>query len=301
MRFSLHDMAALTELLREAGRRVIMPGFQNLPERAVRQKSGPLDLVTEADEAAEAMIAAGLARRYPGALVVGEEATARDRGLLGGLADADLAFTLDPIDGTANYVAGLPLFGTMLAAIVRGEVAAALIHDPVADDTALALRGEGAWSETPDGRRRDFRVARSVPPARMTGVVSWRYLPDRQRDTVCRNLPRVAAAWDFRCAAHEYRMLAGGHLHFLLFHRLMPWDHTPGWLLHREAGGTAARFDGGPYRPAETGGGLICAPDEAGWQAVRSALLEPQSAGAEGEAGPGPDCLGPDQVLPLQS
>ncbi len=69
------------------------------------------------------------------------------------LADAELAFVVDPVDGTANFAAGLPLFGVMAAAIVRGEVVAAAIHDPVGDDTALALRGEGAWIEAPDGQR----------------------------------------------------------------------------------------------------------------------------------------------------
>ena len=274
MRVSLADMAGLTALLREAGQSEIMPRFRNLPECTVRHKTGPLDLVTEADEAAETVITAGLLRRYPGCLVVGEEATARDPGLLRQLADAELAFTLDPIDGTANYVAGLPLFGTMLAVIVRGEIVASLIHDPVGDESAMALRGMGAWTEAPDGRRTDLRVARSAPVSEMTGVVSWRYLPEQQRHAVCRNLPRMAAVWDFRCAAHEYRMVAAGKCHFLLFYRLMPWDHAPGWLLHHEAGGTAARFDGSPYHPGVTGGGLICAPDRAGWEAIKAALLE---------------------------
>jgi fructose-1,6-bisphosphatase/inositol monophosphatase family enzyme len=275
MRFSLADMAALTALLREAGQSEIMPRFRCLAEGAVRHKTGPLDLVTEADEAAETMITAGLLRRYPGCLVVGEEATARDPGLLEQLADAELAFTLDPIDGTANYVAGLPLFGTMLAVTVRGEIVASLIHDPVVDDTAMALRGEGAWTEAPDGRRTDLRVLPSAPVSEMTGVVSWRYLPEPQRHAVCRHLPRMAAVWDFRCAAHEYRMVAAGKCHFLLFYRLMPWDHAPGWLLHHEAGGIAARFDGSPYDPGIAGGGLICAPDRAAWEAIKAALLEP--------------------------
>ncbi len=274
MTFSAGDLRDLAALLREAGEQEIMPHFRNLPREAVRTKSGPLDWVTDADEAAERLIAAGLRRRHPGCLVVGEEAAAADRGLLDQLAEAELAFTVDPIDGTANYVAGLPLFGTMLSAIVRGEVVAALIHDPVGGDTAMALRGEGAWTETPDGRRTDLRVAASVPAARMTGVVSWRYLPESTRRTVCANLPRMAAAWDFRCAAHEYRMVAGGFCHYLLFYRLLPWDHAPGWLLHREAGGFSARFEGTPYRPAERGGGLICAPDAASWEMVRAALLD---------------------------
>ena len=70
----------------------------------------------------------------------------------------------------------------MAAAIVRGEIVAAVIHDPVGDDTALAVRGEGAWIEAPDGRRQDLRVAAPVPLAQMTGNVSWRFLPEPQRE-----------------------------------------------------------------------------------------------------------------------
>lgn len=272
--FSLADTVALADLLRDVARAEIMPRFRRLDEGAVRAKTGPLDLVTEADEAAERVITAALQDRFPGCVVVGEEATAADPSLLGRLAGADLAFVVDPIDGTANYAAGLPLFGSMVAALVRGEIVAAAIHDPLGDDTALALRGEGAWIESADGRRQDLRVAAPVPVARMTGAASWRYLPGGLRASVSGHLTRVAASFDLRCAAHEYRALAGGHCHFLLFYRLMPWDHAPGWLLHREAGGFAARFDGTPYLPTRRDGGLICTPDEASFHALRAALLE---------------------------
>ena len=58
-------------------------------------------------------------------------------------------------------------------------------------------------------------------------------------------------------------MLAAGHCHFLLFNRLMPWDHAPGWLLHREAGGYSARFDGAPYaRPSRRRPDLRARPRE---------------------------------------
>lgn len=274
MTFATADLADLAALLRDAARSQVMPRFRRLDGDAIRTKTGPLDLVTEADEAAEHVITTGLRKRFPGAVVVGEEATSADPGLLGRLHCADLAFVVDPIDGTANYAAGLPLFGTMAAAIMRGEVVAAAIHDPVGDDTALALRGEGAWTEAADGTRSDLRVADPAPLARMTGIASWRFFPAPRRDLICQHLPRVAAVWDMRCAAHEYRLAAGGHCHFLLFHRLMPWDHAAGWLLHREAGGYSARLDGSAYTPAETGGGLICAPDRASWKALIAALLE---------------------------
>jgi fructose-1,6-bisphosphatase/inositol monophosphatase family enzyme len=273
-RFDLADLMVLEAMLRDAARSEIMPRFRHLASDAVRAKTGPLDLVTEADEAAERHISASLHRRFPGSVVIGEEATAANPGLLEGLIGAELAFVVDPVDGTSNFAAGLPLFAVMAAAIEHGEVVGAVIHDPVGDDSAFALAGQGAWIASPDGRRQALGVAAPAAVSEMAGTITWRYMPADLKATVCHNLPRVAAAWDYRCAGHEYRLLAAGHCHFLVFHRLMPWDHAPGWLLHREAGGYAARFDGSPYRPTATGGGLIAAPDEASWRALRAALLE---------------------------
>jgi fructose-1,6-bisphosphatase/inositol monophosphatase family enzyme len=267
------DLSALAAILRDAARAEILPRFGRLGAGSVRHKTGPLDLVTDADEAAERMIAARLAEHFPGCVIVGEEAASADPSMLSRLADADLAFVVDPVDGTANFAAGLPLFGVMAAAIRHGEVVASAIYDPIGDDTALALRGEGAWTETLDGRRVDLHVASPAPVAQMAGNVAWRFMPEPQRTTVCGNLPRLGGSWDYRCAAHEYRMAAAGHCHFLVFNRLLPWDHAPGWLLHREAGGFSARFDGSDYSPARTDGGLICAPDRESWAALRETLL----------------------------
>lgn len=265
----------VAQLLRAAARAEIMPRFRRLAPDAVRAKSGPLDLVTEADEAAERAIAAGLLRLFPGCVVVGEEATAADPALLDRLAEAECAVVVDPVDGTANFAAGVPLFGCMAALFQKGEVVAAWIHDPLGDDTAIALRGVGAWVEDADGRSHGgLQVAAPVPVARMVGAVSWGWMQEPLRSQVPARLPRLAATLNYRCAAHEYRLAAGGHAHLLVYNRLMPWDHAPGWLLHAEAGGYAARFDGGAYDPARhRAGGLICAPDPDSWEAARAALL----------------------------
>ena len=271
--FTIAQACELDLLLRAAARTEVMPRFRKLDAAGVRTKTGPLDLVTDADTAAEAMITKGLQRLHPGCVVVGEEATASDRSLLGRLAGADLAFTVDPVDGTSNFAAGLPLFGTMAAVIIRGEVAACVIHDPVVDSSSVAVRGEGAWEHAADGTRTALRVAPAGKLAEMSGAVSWRYLPTPLRAKVLPNLGKLAQVYDFRCAAHEYRMLAAGHCHCLVFNRLMPWDHLPGWLLHREAGGYSARFDGSAYAPGMVDGGLICAPDRASYEAIRDGLF----------------------------
>jgi fructose-1,6-bisphosphatase/inositol monophosphatase family enzyme len=70
-------------------------------------------------------------------------------------------------------------------------------------------------------------------------------------------------------------MAASGHCHLLFYNKLMPWDHAAGWLLHREAGGYSAHFDGSPYKPVNLTGGLLCAPDEASWHAAQQAILTP--------------------------
>jgi len=271
--FSVRQLQELMLLLRTAARKEVMPRFQRLEAGDIRAKTGPLDIVTEADEQAERVIAAGLHHLFPGCVVVGEEAAASNPSLLGRLEAAELAFVVDPVDGTQNFAAGLPLFGVMAAAIVRGETVAAAIYDPISDDSAVALRGQGAWVETASGKRRDLHVAAPTDVAKMTGIAGWRYLPRESRLIVARNLTKVAAAFDLRCAAHQYRMLAAGNCHFVLANKLMPWDHAPGVLLHQEAGGFAARFDGSPYLPTRTVGGLICTPDFASYIALKEALF----------------------------
>ena len=97
--FSARDVFELAQLLRVAARTEIMPRFRK-EGGAIRTKTGPLDIVTEADEAAEMLITRGLERLFPGCIVVGEEAASSDASLIGRLEGAPLAFVVDPIDGT---------------------------------------------------------------------------------------------------------------------------------------------------------------------------------------------------------
>ncbi len=279
--FTREDTRRLAAILAETAQTEVMPRFRNLPEGAVRGKSSARDLVTDADEAAERLIAARLAKLHPGAVLIGEEASARNPALLNMLVDADLAFLIDPIDGTRNYVAGLPLFGMMIAACHRGDVIAGVIYDPVSRDSALAVRGEGAWMEYENGKQAQLTVASPAPPEDMDGLISTGALPEPMRTTVNGNLSRLGSTASLRCAAHEYRMLAAGHCHIAFYNQLTAWDHAAGWLLHREAGGYAAHFDGSPYKPTHRTGGLLYAPDAGSWHAARKALMGDMADAAE--------------------
>lgn len=273
MRVTAGQADDIAAVLRDAARAEILPRFRRLAAGDIRAKSGPLDLVTEADEAAERQIAAALAARFPRAMILGEEAAAADPSLLEAMAQAELCFVIDPVDGTANFAAGVPLFGVMVAAIRNGETIAGWIHDPMGDDTVIGLRGEGAWVQSPDGGRRDCHVAPPRAIAGMVGAVSWGYMSPERKRRVLPRLALLAGTLNYRCAAHEYRLAATGGAHLLVYNRLMPWDHAAGVLIHAEAGGYSAQLDGSPYSPRKHTGGLVCAPDATSHAEAMQALF----------------------------
>jgi len=271
--FTREDIRRLGAILADASQVEVMPRFRRLSSEEVQTKNSPRDLVTDADAAAERFIITKLSKLYPGAIMVGEEAAYRNPALLNMLVDADLAFLIDPIDGTRNFVAGLPLFCMMIAVCHRGDVLASVIYDPITHEWSMAIRGEGAWTEAANGTQTILKVAQPAPPEEMDGMISTAWLPEPLRQTVNSNLGNLGSNAALRCAAHEYRLASSGHCHVLLYNKLEPWEHAAGWLLHREAGGFSAHFDASPYKPTHRSGGLLYAPDVGSWHATRRALL----------------------------
>jgi fructose-1,6-bisphosphatase/inositol monophosphatase family enzyme len=272
MSFDQREIDWLAGLLAETAVAEIMPRFRRLGSADIRQKTSAADLVTEADLAAERVITAAIMARYPDALVVGEEAHENDKTLVARLSGARLAFVLDPVDGTFNFASGVPLFGVMLAVVVDGETVAGIIHDPVGKDFLIGVRGKGSHIRAAEGSSQQVHVAEPVPMSGMTGAVGWQFLKEPERSLIARNQAKCLSQIGYRCAAHEYRIIASGHIHFALFTKLMPWDHLAGVLIHQEAGGHAARLDGSPYLPGHVDGGLLIAPDDACWAELRREL-----------------------------
>ncbi len=235
----------------------------------IRAKSNPSDLVTEADESAERLIRARVGALAPDALFIGEELVAADPGRLAALPGAELAVIVDPVDGTGNFAAGLPLFAVMASVVLRGQAVIGLIYDPFADDFVLAEKGSCAIVRRPDGSQVQLHVAAPVPLAEMVGTASAAFLPPAIKPVILANLGKVRVASAYRCAGHEYRRFASGHTHFAMFSKLLPWDHVAGALIAAEAGAHVARFDGAPYRPDDDSGGLLAAVDRDSWELLR--------------------------------
>ena len=267
------DITDLANILRDAAKTEILPRFRRLATGTVKTKSNPTDLVTEADTEAEWFIKREVDKRWPGTLVVGEESVAADPDLLGKLADADVAITVDPVDGTANFAAGLPLFAVMAAVVVKGETVGGIIYDPMGDDWILAERGSGAWLRRPDGAQQRLQVREPARIEEMIAHLSIAFLPAADKPRILANFARFRIAANYRVAGHDYRTFASGHAHCVMFNKLMPWDHLPGTLISQEAGGTVRKFDGSPYRPADLSGGLLLATDPDSWSLLRREIF----------------------------
>ncbi len=136
-------------LLQDVAEEVINPRFRTLEDDQIAEKN-PGDLVTVADREAEVMITAALRAAYPDALVLGEEAEATDDTLVDRFDAADHAFTVDPVDGTKNFVKGSRDHAVMASEIRGGEVVRAWIWQPQHETAYVAERGAGAYR---DGER----------------------------------------------------------------------------------------------------------------------------------------------------
>ncbi len=257
---ALHErvVAALKEVSGES----IVPRFNKLRKEDVRAKTHPADLVTIADEEAEQRLTPILRAALRGSRVIGEESVAADAGLLRLLEEDQPVWVIDPVDGTSNFVNGIPRFAVIVALIAHGETIMGWIHDPLTGNTIAAEQGAGAWSTTITGD-----VSRcELPPAPSALKEMTVALHPK---AYARSLGQFARNLRQGSAAHDYWALAEGRMHLLAYRKMKPWDHAAGVLIHREAGGYNAMLDGAPYRPAHPEQEwLLCAPNDALWREI---------------------------------
>ncbi|MBI1261750.1 MAG: inositol monophosphatase [Rhizobiales bacterium] len=261
----------VADLMREVAALEIMPRFRALSSGDIEEKSRG-DYVTIADKQAELWLAPRLEALVPGSVVIGEEAVAADPAILERIA-ADTAFwTVDPIDGTGNFVAGNETFGVMIGLVRAGVTTHGWIYLPVSDSLAVAEKGAGAtWH---DAQITPLRVKPAASdPATLSGAFNTRFMPPEWRSAVDSFAAQAARRISITCSAWEYTALARGEIDCITYFRMMPWDHVPGTLILREAGGVVRdMLSGHNYEARVLKGPHLVARDEESWQRVSDAI-----------------------------
>lgn len=256
------DTAAVLTLLQETAEEVIDPRFQALAHGEIFSKTHPGDLVTVADREAEVIITAALRAAYPDALVLGEEAYAEDASLLEAFRAADHAFTVDPVDGTRNFVHGSPDHAVMAAEVRDGQTVRAWIWQPQHRLAYVAERGSGLWC---NGER-------VVRPAVSTRPEDWDVRSSGRKTVGAMLGPMGPMSLTWISCGIDYPKLATGECDALIYRGTKPWDHVPGSLLVSEAGGVVGTDDGQVYDPRGRPGAIVGAADEHVLQTVVSHL-----------------------------
>jgi myo-inositol-1(or 4)-monophosphatase len=206
-------------------------------------KSTPTDPVTEFDRAAEALIVGALRTLRPYDAIVGEEGTEH-------LGSSGLAWHIDPIDGTANFVYDLPAWCTSVAVVDEDGTVAGAVFVPVTDELFSAARGAGA---TRNGE--PIRCSNASQLATALVGTGFAYLPATravQARRLAALLPQVRDVRRYGSAAIDLCMVACGRLDAYYEEHLNSWDLAAGALIAAEAGAITTNFHGGRAGPDAT-------------------------------------------------
>jgi fructose-1,6-bisphosphatase/inositol monophosphatase family enzyme len=245
-------LATVEALIRDVVAEEATPRFGKLSDAEITEKKGPLDLVTVADRRIEERLTEALTALLPDSVVIGEEAVHADPSLRDALLGEDPVWIIDPIDGTSNFVRGVPSFVTLVALAQGGELLASWIHHPTSGRTAVARRGEGALLDgeplrltpEPGGEAAEMLHMASARPVHLTAEQYDRFYGLGPAHGI-----KACASGSAGC---DYLDVARGQLDAVTYVYDNPWDHSAGILLVAEAGGAVLRADGsGPWRMAD--------------------------------------------------
>lgn len=227
----LQDLLDTARGLARGAGELIRSGRARASEQ-VAVKSTPTDVVTAMDRASERYLVSELARQRPDDGVLGEEGSSRE-------GTSGVRWVVDPIDGTVNYLYGLPWYAVSVAAEVEGVVTVGVVHNPENGEVFSAVRGGGAWL---GGQR--LRCSDASALSQSLVSTGFGYDSDRRREqgrVAAALLPRVRDLRRMGSAALDLCQVAAGRLDAHYEQGLSPWDHAAGGLIAAEAG---ARVEG---------------------------------------------------------
>ena len=262
--------AGITDLLREAADRFIVPRFQNLRSQDIATKTSDTDFVTIADQQAEAWLAPKLSVLQPG-FVIGEEAASLTPAIRDQIPHG-YGWTIDPLDGTKNFVKGKPAFCSMVALLWNGQPVQSWIWQPLTQTLFYAAEGQGAVRIDKNGTA-DLRLEnRSDDVDLMFGSGNSLGLIEPQKSAFQARLRLLAGRRFTGSAGIQACLIASGDEDFLIHGNSTPWDHAPVDLLCREAGGYAAMLRDESRFHVAMKAPFMAVSSHAGWNRLREAV-----------------------------
>jgi myo-inositol-1(or 4)-monophosphatase len=231
----LTELAGVALACAEAAATVLIRGLEEQPS-AVDTKSSSTDMVSDVDRASEAAVARVLAERRPDDAVLGEEGTSRT-------GTSGVRWVVDPLDGTTNFLFGVPQFAVSVAAEMGDSTRVGIVVDPTRRETWAAVKG---WGARRNGRPCQVASGRSSLPTALiaTGFGYQSARREWQGGVAAHVLPRVRDIRRFGAASLDLCWTGGGRYDAYYEWGLNPWDLAAGALVCQEAGGRVEALPG---------------------------------------------------------
>ena len=232
-------------------KKIILPKYQNLKEVDIKYKNGS-DLVTTADIAAEKELKTNLLKIIPFSSFVGEEEYALNNNILKSYQENNYCWTVDPIDGTTNFAKGRDKFAIMIALTRKDQILYSWIYKPLENVMSHAIQNDGSYI---NDKKIKTKVVSGLGEA--IGSISTKYWDEKYWDLIKNLKNEFAEVNSYRCIGYEYTEIGTGKRNFAVLSKLSPWDHIPGILFVREAGGSDIDFDKKSYNFTKKNNNLI--------------------------------------------
>ena len=230
----------IRSLFYKISKSLILPRFRNLKQDDIKLKN-KTDLVTIVDLEVENELKKNLLKILPNSLFVGEESFFENPKIFDSYYKNQYCWTVDPIDGTRNFTKGNENFAIMAALTFKEKIIQSWIYNPCKDEFCHSRLGEGSFIDN-----KKIYIIKKSDLSNSVGSISSKYWNHESSvmQSIKDNFKNINS---YGCIGLEYVDIARNIRDFTILSKLSPWDHLPGVLIVKEAGGSILHFDKSDY------------------------------------------------------
>ena len=235
------DNNEIQSILFDLSKKFILPKYNNLDPEDIKIKNDN-DIFTCVDVIVEEELSNILCKLLPGSLFVGEEKFSQFPKIINNYEQNEYCWTVDPLDGTKNFVKGKEKFAVMIALTFGNKILQSWIYKPLTNEMFYAIKNKGTFF---DGKKIKTNRINSIKDS--IGSISTKYWDDKNLLKMKSIKSNFLEIQSYGCIGLEYVDMVNNKRDFAILSKLSPWDHISGIFLLREAGGFDCYFDEGTY------------------------------------------------------
>lgn len=257
-------------ILKSVNNEIILSHFQKLKDHEIFTKTDPDDLVTLYDKEAEKYIIKEIKNKFPNIIIIGEETSFSEKKLLENL-DDKLYITIDPIDGTKNYIKKNDKFCSMISIIYKKRSIAGFIYYPLKRKYIYSFEKFG--SQIYDFNKFRSKTLLLDNSFNFIGTGGTKGIPENKRKLILKMFNLNFKRKFIGSAGVETLLLALNKVDFIFHGRVTPWDHSPLDIIIREAGGKVLMFNNRSEYEINSSGPILATKNTNFWKLIKSKLI----------------------------